>query len=76
MTSMLECKGVGGGNRKGDGDREETKVGREVGTLPNSNTERGEVEIEYLGNAELVRVGEARQSKVGANQMPQEGQVR
>lgn len=67
---------MGGGKRKGDGDREETKVGREVGTLPNSNTERGEVEIECPGNAELVRVGEARQGKVGANQMPQEGQVR
>lgn len=75
MTSMVECKGVGEGRGRETGT-EETKVGREVGTLPNSNTERGEVEIECPGNAELVRVGEARQSKVGANQMPQEGQVR
>lgn len=51
-------------------------MGREVGTPLNSNTERGEVEVQCPGNAELVSVGEVRRSEVGANQTPQDGQVR
>lgn len=76
MTSILECNGMQGGKRKGDGDREETEGGtREVGTPLNSNTERGEVEVECSGNAE--RVSRRSKTERGRGKSDaQDGQVR